>query len=282
MFSRSSLVVLATSVALVAAKTPSGFTPASNTDLIVTYGKTSPLNGVVIAQTSVATQPTIATATQLNGTSYAVIMIDLDIPFNVNPHTLLHWMQTDLTPAKTATSLSTTNGTSKVFLLENTKNTTALAAYISPGPPAMAPLSHRYVQILVDTSSVTTANLAVLKNSSSSRMGFDAPTVLKAANLANKVVAGNSYNVTNPGPIQAGTSSNSTKTTASPIASKTTASKTGATNTGASKTTASKTGAAATTPTSTKSTTIPTAAAMAVAPAFGTGLVGLIAAALFL
>jgi hypothetical protein len=44
------LIVLAAGAGLVAAKTPTGFTPASTTDLIVTYGKTAAMNGVVVAQ----------------------------------------------------------------------------------------------------------------------------------------------------------------------------------------------------------------------------------------
>lgn len=44
------LTILAAGAGLAAAKTPSGFTPASNTDLIVTYGSTAAMNGVVVSQ----------------------------------------------------------------------------------------------------------------------------------------------------------------------------------------------------------------------------------------
>ncbi|KAK7978100.1 hypothetical protein PG988_005590 [Apiospora saccharicola] len=67
-------------------------------------------------------------------------MVDLDIPVDTDPHTLLHWMQTDLTPATTATTMATGDGkTASVFELQNTKNTPALAAYVAPAPPAKNP-----------------------------------------------------------------------------------------------------------------------------------------------
>lgn len=45
-------IVLGTGAALVAGKTPSGFTPASNVDLVVAYGTTSAMNGVVVDKAS--------------------------------------------------------------------------------------------------------------------------------------------------------------------------------------------------------------------------------------
>lgn len=132
-------------------------------------------------------------------------MVDLDIPVDTDPHTLLHWMQTDLTPATTATALATGDGTTaSVFELQNTKNTPALADYVSPAPPAKNPLSHRYVQLLVDTSNLTEEGFEALKNATSERVGFDVAVALAAAGLSDRdVVAANSYNVTNPGPVQA-------------------------------------------------------------------------------
>lgn len=132
-------------------------------------------------------------------------MVDLDIPVDTDPHTLLHWMQTDLTPATTATTLTAGDGTTaSVFELENTKNTPALADYLAPAPPAKNPLSHRYVQLLVDTSGLGARGLEVLKNATSERLGFDVTAALAAAGLSDRnVVAANSYNVTNPGPAQA-------------------------------------------------------------------------------
>jgi hypothetical protein len=130
-------------------------------------------------------------------------MIDLDIPTNTSQtNTLLHWMQTGLTPAETATMLNSTSGMMQVFMLQNTTKTAPLASYIGPGPPAHLPLSHRYTQILVDTSEVSTATTRALESAAKTRVGFNAMTVLTEAGLEDNVMAGNSFNVTNPGPAQ--------------------------------------------------------------------------------
>lgn len=154
-----------------------------------------------------ASEPRVGTLTQLTGTSYAVIMIDLDIPTNSPPKTstLLHWMQTGLTPATSATQLNTTSGAMSAFLLENAGGTAAAAPYIGPNPPARIPLSHRYTQILVDTSGLSAQGAKALQAAAQNRSGFDAPAVLAKAGLkaASVVVAGNSFNVTNPGPVMA-------------------------------------------------------------------------------
>lgn len=136
-------------------------------------------------------------------------MIDLDIPTNNPPatNTLLHWLQTGLTPAAQATRLNTTTGQMSVFLLENSTNTAPIAAYFGPNPPARTPLSHRYTQILVDTSTLDNAGLTALRTAAATIVGFSAQTVLNQAGLGDKVVAGNFYNVTNPGPVN-GTTTN--------------------------------------------------------------------------
>lgn len=130
-------------------------------------------------------------------------MIDLDIPTDTPPqtNTLLHWAQTGLTPATTATRLNTTNGQLSVFLLENSTNTSPILGYFGPNPPARIPLSHRYCQILVDTSDADDEDIAVIRTAAATIRGFNAQTVLDAADLEDEVVAGNWYNVTNPGPV---------------------------------------------------------------------------------
>lgn len=127
------------------------------------------------------------------------MMVDLDIPSDQNPHTFLHWLQTDLTPATTASTISASNGSTQAFTLSNTKNTSALVPYTQPAPPAQNPLSHRYTQILVDTSSMSLAALSTLQSAAKTRVGFDTDSVLQAAGLSSNVIAGNSFNVTNPG-----------------------------------------------------------------------------------
>lgn len=129
-------------------------------------------------------------------------MIDIDIPTNTPPttSTLLHWMQTGLTPATAATSLNASTGAQSVFLLQNTSNTAPFAAYLGPSPPAKVPLSHMYVQILVDTSNAKQDAITSLQTAAANRNAFSALDVLTAAGLQNNVIAGNFYNVTNPGP----------------------------------------------------------------------------------
>ena len=148
------------------------------------------------------TQPTLSTSTKLQG-EYAVVMIDLDIPTNTPPktNTLLHWLQTGLTSAETATTLNTTRGASRVFLLQNRGNAAALASYIGPNPPARVPLSHRYTEILVNHTGLSTQGVSALQLAAGTRQGFDAMQVLTAAGLADRVVAGNFFNVTNAGPV---------------------------------------------------------------------------------
>jgi len=194
------LTLLAVASSALAA-TPTGFTPGSQTELVVEYGNLA-IDGKVVQRSSVLSQPTIGLVArpQTSATSFAVIMIDLDIPTNNPPatNTLLHWMQTGLTLQTQATRL----GQQSVFLLENRGNSTAaLAPYIAPNPPARIPLSHRYTFILVDTSGIQTQATNALTTAAATRMGFNAQQVLTQAGLDQKVLAGNFFNVTNPGPV---------------------------------------------------------------------------------
>lgn len=155
-----------------------------------------------------ANEPTIATTSQLTGTSFMVIMVDLDIPSTTNPHTFLHWVQTDLTPSTAASAVAAasnaTSATTQAFTLTNTKGTAALVPYTQPNPPTQNPLSHRYTQVLVDTSALSATALATIQAAVQSKVGFDVATVLQNAGLTANVVAGNSFNVTNAGPATSG------------------------------------------------------------------------------
>ncbi|KAK5662781.1 hypothetical protein OQA88_6189 [Cercophora sp. LCS_1] len=200
-YSVAGLITIAT---LATARTPPGFTPASNVDLIVEYNGVVPQNGAANGNPTVTIpQPRVGTLTRLTGTSYAVLMIDLDIPTDTPPqtNTLLHWAQTGLTPATTATRINTTTGQLSVFLLENSTNTSPILGYFGPNPPARIPLSHRYAQILIDTSDADEEDIAAIRTAAATIRGFNAQTVLTAADLEDEVVAGNWYNVTNPGPV---------------------------------------------------------------------------------
>lgn len=142
-------------------------------------------------------------------------MVDLDIPSNSTPHTFLHWMQTDLTPSTAASAITSSNGTVQAFTLTNSKNTAAIVNYTQPSPPAQNPLSHRYTELLVDTSSISTAALNTLMTAAQSRVGFDVATVLQTAGLTSNVVAGNSFNVTNTDTTTAGAGANANANAAS-------------------------------------------------------------------
>ncbi|CAJ2507930.1 Uu.00g091160.m01.CDS01 [Anthostomella pinea] len=208
MLSRS-LVVLAAAASGTLAATPQGFEPAAETSLLVTYGPIVAMEGSVLAQAATQIAPSIGTQSQLDGTSFAVLMIDLDIP-TANPpetNTLLHWMQTGLTQDTAATTINTTMDAMNAFLFQ-TSDVAAFAAYIGPAPPARIPLSHRYTQILVDTSAATEDELDVLKTAAANRSGFNALSVLTEAGLADKVLAGNFFNVTNAGPASNSTTNN--------------------------------------------------------------------------
>jgi phosphatidylethanolamine-binding protein len=154
----------------------------------------------------------LATMMRMTGTSYAVMMVDLDIPTSSPPETstLLHWMQTDLTPASTPTVMNTTAGRASVFLLQMPGAMMAAAPYFGPSPPNRVPLEHRYTQLLVDTSGASQQAMGVLIQAAQQRQGFSAEKVLTQAGLTDKVVAGNFFVVANPGPAAEG---NGTTTT---------------------------------------------------------------------
>ncbi|KAI0108679.1 phosphatidylethanolamine-binding protein [Nemania sp. FL0031] len=200
-----SIVALAVSASGALAATPTGFEPGSDTGLLVTFGNVAAVDGAVVAKEITQTAPTIATESKLDGTSFAVLMIDIDIPTDNPPetNTLLHWMQTGLTQSSSSVSLNTTMGSQASFVLEVPADEAAFAEYIGPAPPARIPLSHRYTQIVVDTSDVSEEGLDALKTAAATRLGFNAETVLTSAGLADKVLAGNFFNVTNPGPVAA-------------------------------------------------------------------------------
>ncbi|KAI1811597.1 phosphatidylethanolamine-binding protein [Poronia punctata] len=195
-----SLLTLVVSASGALGATPAGFEPASEESLLVVYGNIAAQDGVVVPKDNTQTAPTIASLKRLDGTSFAVLMIDLDIPTE-EPHTLLHWLQTGLTQSPSSTPLNTTLGSQDAFIFSVPQDE-AFAPYLGPGPPAKTPLSHRYTQILVNTSGASDEDLAVLEAAAENRQNFIAQDVLTSAGLVDKVVAGNFFNVTNPGPVE--------------------------------------------------------------------------------
>lgn len=131
-------------------------------------------------------------------------MIDLDIPTASPPQTdtLLHWLQTGLTPPDFPTMITTSAGIIMAYLLEvnnTTPTSEPIVPYFGPNPPARVPLTHRYTQLLVDTSEVTAEGVEVLRAAAGTLRGFDAAAVLEEAGLGGRVVAGNWFTVTNGG-----------------------------------------------------------------------------------
>ncbi|KAI0909064.1 PEBP-like protein [Ustulina deusta] len=194
------------------AATPAGFEPGSETSVLVVFGNVAALDGVVVAKSTTQTPPTLATQSKLDGSSFAILMIDLDIPTDNPPqtNTLLHWMQTGLTQSSSAVPLNTTTDSFTAFVLSVPQDEAAFAPYLGPSPPARIPLSHTYTEIIVDTSDASEEALSTLQAAAANRQGFNAQSVLTSAGLADKVVAGNFFNVTNPGPVSDSTASNST------------------------------------------------------------------------
>lgn len=156
-------------------------------------------------------EPRIGTQSKLDGSSFAVFMIDLDIPTQTPPatDTLLHWAQLGLVQSAAPTNLGGTNA----FLLTAPSaagGQAPLAAYFGPNPPARAPLTHRYTEILVDTTGASETGLAALTAAAATRRGFNVAKVLEQAGLSDKVVAGNFFVVSNKSQQQQFSSGNST------------------------------------------------------------------------
>ncbi|KAI1824742.1 PEBP-like protein [Xylaria intraflava] len=197
------LIALAASVSGVLASTPPNFKPDSQASFLVVYGEESAANGAVIDKELTGKAPTIASYIKLEGTSFAVMMIDLDVPTDNPPRTdtYLNWLQTGLTQDSTGSMLNITTGSQYVYVFSVPQNEGAFASYTGPDPPAKIPLTHRYTELLIDTSNASEDDLADLKAAAATRECFNASSVLESVGLVDKVIAGNYFNVTNPGPV---------------------------------------------------------------------------------
>ncbi|ESZ89758.1 hypothetical protein SBOR_9858 [Sclerotinia borealis F-4128] len=170
--------------------TPSGFTPASTNNLTVAYGSKLAMNGIQVLRADTSRAPILGTTTKMTG-SYTVMMVDPDIPpakSGGDTSQFLHWMQTDLTSANTTTTI----GGQKVYELINVKNTSAFATYLQPNPPNIAPTTHRYTQLLFNTTNMN-MSLTTLQTSGKARGNFSSADVVKRAKLM--VLMGNSFDV---------------------------------------------------------------------------------------
>ncbi|ATZ58860.1 hypothetical protein BCIN_16g05195 [Botrytis cinerea B05.10] len=170
--------------------TPPGFEPSSTNDLTVAYGSKLATNGIQMLRADTAYAPILGTATKMSGT-YAVMMVDPDIPpakVGGDTSQFLHWMQADLTSSNTTTTI----GGQKIYELINVKNTSAFATYLQPNPPDIAPTTHRYTQLLFNTTGMN-MSLASLQTAGKTRGNFNATNVVKSAKLT--VLMGNSFDV---------------------------------------------------------------------------------------
>lgn len=142
--------------------------------------------------------PSLGTQEFLYG-SYTLLMVDLDIPPADDSTTTterLHWMQSGLSSANRTSMIGCEVG----FALVNPANISAFAAYEQPSPPDKPPISHRYVQYLLNTTSMP-HNLAVLADLAMSRTFFNATSAVSKAGVS--LVAGNWFNVSNPAALNA-------------------------------------------------------------------------------
>lgn len=204
--------------------TPPGFEPASSQNLIVAYDSKLAVNGIQMLRAGdvipltvqkldtngipdTASAPILGTTTKLTGT-YTVMMVDPDIPSSKGGDStsqFLHWMQSGLTSANTTTTI----GGQKIYQLTNEKDTPAFATYLQPNPPNIAPTTHRYTELLFNTTNMN-MSLATLQMAGKNRGNFNAADVAKSAKL--KVIMGNSFNVSF---ADKGTSSTGTSTESS-------------------------------------------------------------------
>jgi len=187
---RSSPCVVLALAGVATAFTPPGFQPASTNNLTVAFGDTLAINGVNFPKAETQTAPTIGTSQPLVG-SYTLMMVDPDIPPQIvggATSELLHWLQPGLVSANT----STTIGGIKVYELINPTNVSAIATYLGPSPPNKSPTTHRYTQLLLNTTGNGIA-LAALTKSGATRTNFSAVDVVKNAGLT--VLFGNYFNV---------------------------------------------------------------------------------------
>ncbi|KAF5871056.1 putative phosphatidylethanolamine-binding protein pebp protein [Botrytis fragariae] len=195
--------------------TPPGFEPSSTNDLTVAYGSKLATNGIQMLRADTASAPVLGTTIKMSGT-YAVMMVDPDIPpatTGGDTSQFLHWMQADLT----SSNITTTIGGQKIYELINVKNTSAFATYLQPNPPNIAPTTHRYTQLLFNTTDMN-MSLVSLQMAGKTRGSFNAANVVKSANL--KVLMGNSFDVSfgdkainNTGASSESSTQNSTSTT---------------------------------------------------------------------
>ncbi|CAN8104670.1 unnamed protein product [Discula destructiva] len=176
-----------------------GFQIAMEPTLAVAYGQTAAMDGMEVEKAATAQHPIMAvpSGSHTAATSLAILMVDLDIPSSTQPTTYLHWIQTGLTMATEVSTMVTNHGEMQGHAISMATNTSAIVPYTPPNPPAQNPYSHRYAQILLDTSMMTHATNVILQTAAEHRVHFDIATILQQTGLAEHIMAWNHFNVTN-------------------------------------------------------------------------------------
>ncbi|KAI6081842.1 PEBP-like protein [Hypoxylon rubiginosum] len=174
------------------AQTPSGFTPAVEQKLEVTFGTKSVTPGLALSKADTARQPTIGLSIPVNG-SYVWMMIDLDASTNFinpgagQPATYLHTVIRDFKASGAASAAGITTLASTA---------TGPVSWFGPAPPAEnPPHPHRYTNLLwVQPANwqIPAAANTMLQNQKS---GFNVPNFITAAGLGTPIAA-NYFNVT--------------------------------------------------------------------------------------
>ncbi|OTA99432.1 hypothetical protein M426DRAFT_27527 [Hypoxylon sp. CI-4A] len=174
------------------AQTPSGFTPAVEQKLEVTFGTKSVTPGLAFAKTETSSQPTIGLGIPAEAT-YVWMLIDLDAstnPFNPGqgqPATYLHTVIRDFKAdgAASAEGVSTLKSTS-----------TGPVSWFAPAPPAEnPPHPHRYTNLLWEQPENWQIPAAATQMLQNQKTGFDVPKFITAAGLSDPIAA-NYFNVT--------------------------------------------------------------------------------------